>query len=470
MTYQTFKRTKIVATIGPASWDEPVLDKLIKSGVDAVRLNFSHGKHEEHRVVIVRTREIAAKYARPIAIIADLQGPKIRVGTLPIDGLALKVGDEVKFVYGEDYVDGLIPVQHDIVKHMKAGERLFLRDGIIEIEVLTVKDDVITGKVKSGGEITSHQGFNLPDTDLGGDILTEKDQNDLEFIVTQDVDYVSLSFVQTAKDVTNLQEWLADKGMDAKVIAKVETASAVRHLEEIAEAADGLMVARGDLAVETSPERVPVIQRRMIDLARAAKIPVIVATQMLESMIKAPRPTRAEVGDIASAVMEGADAVMLSGETAMGAYPVEVVQLMAKVIVTVEHDELARHEFDPTIFRNDPRINPIASAAKELATRLGAKAIIAETATGKTARNISALRPSELIVMVTHKPRTYNQLSIVWGAWSYLQLDPSLAAETSVRGLKEQGRAKVGDMVVVVSGNQPGIAGGTDSLKVEAVI
>ena len=471
MTFQTFKRTKIVATIGPASREPELLDRLIKAGVDAARLNFSHGRHEEHGEVIARVRQISAKYGRPVTVIADLQGPKIRAGNLPLNGLTLKSGDEVKFVFGDDYVEGgPIPVQHDIAKHLKVGERLFLRDGLMEVEAVAVADGVITGKVKSSGELFSHQGINLPDTDMGGEILTEKDQDDLKYILTQDVDYVALSFVQTADDVANLRKWLVDNGSDAKVIAKIETAAAVRHLEAIAAVADGLMVARGDLAVETSPQRVPVIQRRMIDLSRLAKIPVIVATQMLESMISAPRPTRAEVADIASAVMEGADAVMLSGETAMGAHPVDVVRVMAEVIVAVERDELSRHEYDPTVFKNDSHINPIASAAKELATRLGAKAIIAETATGQTARNISSLRPAELIVMVSHRARTYTQLAIVWGAWSYLQTDPSLAAETSIKGLKDTGRADVGDMVVVVSGSQQGIPGGTDSLKVEAVV
>jgi pyruvate kinase len=470
MIYEKFKRTKIVATIGPASNKPEVFDRLIDAGVDTVRLNFSHGKHEEHAAVLKMTREMAVKYERPLAVIADLQGPKIRAGNLPAEGLTLVTGSEVKFVYGDDYEPGgPIPVQHDIPKHVKVGERMFLRDGLMEVDVKEVTGGVIIGDVKSGGVLLTHQGINLPDTDMAGQILTTKDQDDLNFIITLDVDYVALSFVQTATDVANLKQWLADHGSDAKVIAKIETAAAVKCLADIAKVADGLMVARGDLAVETSPQRVPVIQRRMIEFARAARIPVIVATQMLESMITAPRPTRAEVSDIATAVMEGADAVMLSGETAMGAFPVEVVTLMSDVIRVVERDEMARHEYGlPTV--EGIEANPIASAAKDLAERLGAKAIIAETATGQTARNISSLRPEQLIVMVTHLPRTHNQLALVWGAWNYLQPDPSLAAETSLKFLKEQDVAVAGDKVVVVSGNQPGIPGGTDSLKVEAVV
>jgi len=470
MIYERFKRTKIVATIGPASNKPEVFDRLVGAGIDTVRLNFSHGKHEEHAAVLKMAREMAVKYVRPLAVIADLQGPKIRAGNLPVEGLTLVTGSEVKFVYGDDYeAGGPIPVQHDIPKHVKVGERMFLRDGLMEVDVKEVAGGVITGVVKSGGVLMKYQGINLPDTDMAGQILTTKDQDDLNFIITLDVDYVALSFVQTAADVANLKQWLVDQGSDAKVIAKIETAAAVKCLEDIAKVADGLMVARGDLAVETSPQRVPVIQRRMIELARAARIPVIVATQMLESMITSPRPTRAEVSDIATAVMEGADAVMLSGETAMGAFPVEVVSLMSDVIRVVERDELARHEYGLAAV-DGLEANPIASAAKDLAGRLGAKAIIAETATGQTARNISALRPEQLIVMVTHLPRTHNQLALVWGAWNYLQPDPSLAAETSLKFLKEQNVAKVGDKVVVVSGNQPGIPGGTDSLKVEAVV
>jgi pyruvate kinase len=340
----------------------------------------------------------------------------------------------------------------------------------MEVDVLSVEAGVITGKVKSGGTLLAHQGINLPDTDMAGQILTAKDQEDLVFILTQDVDYVALSFVQSAEDVSNLQKWLVANGSDAKVIAKIETAAAVKCLVNIAKTADGLMVARGDLAVETSPQRVPVIQRRMVELARAARIPVIVATQMLESMISSPRPTRAEVSDIATAVMEGADAVMLSGETATGEFPVEVVSLMSDVIRAVEHDELARHEYGSAEFIDGMRVNPIASAAKDLAGRLDAKAIIAETATGQNARNIASLRPAQPIVMVTHRPRTHNQLALVWGAWNYLQTDPSLAAETSMKFLKEHGVIKTDDKVVVVSGNQPGIPGGTDSLKVEVVV
>ena len=471
MLAASFKRTKIVATIGPASRSPQVLEALIVAGVNMFRLNFSHGTQEEHGVVAKLARQLSAKHGKPVAVLADIQGPKIRVGTLPSDGLPFVRGHIVRFEFGANYdTTGIIPVQHDIAKYVKKGERLFLRDGMVQIEVEKVERRRIVGKVLTPGIVYSNQGLNLPDTDLAGDILTPKDLDDLEFVARLGVDYIGYSFVQTASDIDTLRSKLAKLKCDAKIIAKIETAAAVENLEDIVRATDVVMVARGDLAVETKPEAVPAAQRRMIELGKQYRRPVIVATQMLESMIQSPQPTRAEVSDVATAVLEGADAVMLSAETALGLFPVEAVAMMKRIILYTEAEQLAnrpprqRLEFGP-----HERQNAISAAAVVLASQLPAKVIIAETRSGQTARNISALRPDVPIIMVTNSERVYYQLAIVWGGKSYLYHDPVNATEHVIRELKTAGNIKKGDALVVASGHQPGVAGGTDKVVIRVV-
>jgi pyruvate kinase len=470
MLAPTFKRTKIVATIGPASSSPQVLEALYRAGTNGFRLNFSHGTHEQHGAVVRLARQIAAKHGRPVALIGDLQGPKIRVGILPTDGLPFVRGTTVRFEYGAEYdKNGVIPVQHDVSKYLKPGERIFLRDGQIEIEVEKVEKTLVTGKVLTPGLLYSNQGMNLPDTDLGGDILTDKDVADIEFAVKSDVDYIALSFVQTAQDITNLKARLTKLKADVKVIAKIETAAAVENLEEIFEATDAVMVARGDLAIETKPEAVPAVQRRMVELARRHRKPVIVATQMLESMIQSPSPTRAEVSDVATAVLEGADAVMLSGETAMGLFPVEAVTMMTRVIHYTEREQLSQAATLPRQFGEQDQANAVSAAAAVLAHQLPAKVIIAETATGRTALNISGLRPPMPIVMVTDRIRTYNQMAIFWGGKSYLHNKPEEATDHVIRQLKGAGNVVAGDALVVASGSHPGVPGGTSTVSVRVV-
>ncbi len=470
MLAASFKRTKIVATIGPSSNSAKVLEELMLAGVNGFRLNMSHGTHEQHGAVIKLARQLSKKHERPVAIIADLQGPKIRVGTLPSDGLPFVRGNTVRFQYGGDYeASGVIPVQHDVSKYLKPGERIFLRDGQIEIDVEKIEQTLITGKVLNPGLLFSNQGMNLPDTDLGGDILTDKDVADIEFAVTHDADYIALSFVQTAQDILNLKERLKNLRANVQVIAKIETAAAVDNLEEIFEATDGVMVARGDLAIETKPEAVPGVQLRMIELAKHHRKPVIVATQMLESMIQSPQPTRAEVSDVATAVMEGSDAVMLSGETAMGLFPVETVQMMKRVIKHTEQEELKRMAGQLRSLDGAHPENAISAAAVVLAQELPAKVIVAETASGQTARNISSLRPSMPIIMVTHDRRAHQQLAIIWGGKSYLYEHPETATEHVIHELRTNGNIARGDAVVVASGRHPGVAGGTNTVSVRVV-
>src|SRR6202050_1205828 len=423
MLAASFKRTKIVATIGPASSSPQVLEQLLLAGVNMFRLNFSHGTQEEHGEVFHAVRKLSAKHSRPAAILADLQGPKIQVGMLPADGLPFVRDHLIRFELDADYdATGIVPVRHNIAKYLKKGERIFLHDGQIVVEVEKIEKHLIATRVIAPGILLSNQGINLPDTDLGGEITTEKDLSDLKFAVDLGADYVGYSFVQTAADIENLRARLKKlQAPDMQIIAKIETAAAVEHLEAIVAATDCLMVARGDLAIETKPESVPAAQRRMIELGKRYRKPVIVATQMLESMIQSPTPTRAEVSDVATAVLEGADAVMLSAETAVGLFPVDTVKMMKRIILYTEREELPQLSSGaPAAGPDGDHTNAVSAAAVVLARQLGAKVIIAETSSGQTARNVSALRPGVPIIMVTDHERVYHQMAIVWGGKSYL--------------------------------------------------
>jgi pyruvate kinase len=470
MLAASFKRTKIVATIGPASSSPEILEELMLAGVNMFRLNFAHGTHAEHGEVIKTARHLSDKHKKPVAVLADIQGPKIRVGTLPADGLPFVRGNVVHFEFGADFeATGIIPVQHDVSKFLKKGERVFLRDGMVQIEVEKIEKHLITGKVLAPGLVYSNQGMNLPDTDLGGEILTAKDISDIEYATSQGVDYIGYSFVQTAGDIIKLRERLVSLKSDAKIIAKIETAAAVENLEEIVVATDVIMVARGDLAIETNPESVPSAQRRMIELGKQHCKPVIVATQMLESMIQSAQPTRAEVSDVATAVIEGADAVMLSGETAMGLFPIETVKMMKRVILYAEREE---REIVTTKVKPDlgqERVNAISAAAVVLARQLPAKVIIAETSSGQTARNISSQRPNVPIIIVTDHERVYYQMAIVWGGKSYLAKSMEGATDEVIAKLKAAGNVSQGDAAVMASGNQPGLIGGTNMIVIKVV-
>ncbi len=464
-----FKRTKIIATIGPASREPEILEHLVRAGVNGIRLNMSHGTHEEHAAVIKLVRNVSAKLSKPLALIADLQGPKIRLGRLPEDGLILAAGDAVRFAHGDVYETGKpIPVQHDISPYVREGQPIYLRDGMVEVAVEKVSRGIIYARVVAPGIVFSKQGINLPETSLGGDIMTEKDQSDLRFAATQGADYVALSFVQTASDITSLRSRLAGLKSDMAIIAKIETKAAVDNLNEIVPVTDGIMVARGDMAIEIRPEAVPTVQRRIVELAKQQQKVCIVATQMLESMISSPQPTRAEVSDVSTAVTQGADAVMLSGETAMGQYPIETVALMRRVIIYAERNRpssIQAGSFGPD---TTPR-NAIAAAAITLSGQVGAAIILAETSSGQTARNICSFRPDAMVVGVTHNARTYNQMALLWGARAYLIKDPESAAAETTKMLKDEHNVSRGETIIQVSGLHPGVTGGTDSLQLTVV-
>ena len=470
MLAENFKRTKIVTTIGPASSSPLILEKMMLSGVNMFRLNFSHGSHEQHGKIITLARQLGKKYNRPIAILADLQGPKIRVGELPEDGLPFIKDDTVHFEFGADFSKTkIIPMQHDISPYLKVGERIFLKDGQINVEITKISGTLVTGKVALPGLLYSNQGMNLPDTDLGGDIMTPKDIADLEFAAANDADYVALSFVQDANDVHRMRDRLKALNSDLLIISKIETRAAVENLQEIVEATDVIMVARGDLAVETSPEAVPGIQRKLIQMCKSSRKPVIVATQMLESMMQSTQPLRAEVSDVATAVMEGADAIMTSGETAMGLYPVETVRMMKRIILQTEKEELQLSAERRNDFGIPMRDSAISAAAVILARQLPAKVILAATTSGQTARNISSLRPEVPVIMATNQRRVFNQLAIVWGGKSFLIEDMINVDQKIITILKLAGNVSSGDYIVVASGMKPNISGGTDTVQVVAV-
>lgn len=458
-----FKRTKIIATVGPATDSYEQILALITTGANGIRLNFSHGTYEERLQQIKWIRKAAKEYGKPVAIIQDLQGPKIRLGDF--DGvIGVQSGEILRLSYNADYErSGYIPTQYDLSKKVKRGERIYLYDGKVKAIVKTVKDKVVYAVAENSGILLKRKGINLPDTDLGGDILTKKDKADLAFGSEHDVDYVAQSFVQTADDVRNLRRLMQNLGMKAKIIVKFETKAAVGNMEEIVQATDVIMIARGDLAVEAPAESVPIVQRQLIGLGLQYVKPTIVATQMLFSMTESPEPTRAEVSDVATAVIVGADCVMLSDETANGKYPIEAVETMKRVILYTQNNAPLKAAFpsDTTITRQAA----ICKAVITLAERLEAKAIVAETKSGATALQLAARRPERSIIAVTPDARVAQQLAIVYGTKSYVRPDDPLQATKLTNWLQHAKVLKKGDMIVTASGQHPGVVGTTDTIK-----
>lgn len=460
-----YKHAKIVATIGPVTSSYEKVEQLIKAGANGLRLNFSHGTNDERVEQIDWIREASKKLGKPVAIIQDLQGPKIRLGDF--DGvIPVQAGVHLQFGYNSDYATtGIIPTQYDLSKKIKRGERLYLFDGKLRTTVTTVsKDGIVHVRAENDGMLVKRKGINLPDTDFGGDIITDKDKQDLTFGSTQDIDYVALSFVQTAHDITHLKRLLKNLGSSARVIAKIETRAGVENIAAIMREADAVMIARGDLAIETPAESVPVVQREIIALGLQLAKPTIVATQMLGSMVDMPEPSRAEVSDVATAVISGADAVMLSDETASGKYPIEAVKFMKRVIKYSEsHQAPARHILGATPVA---RQEAIATSVIALAESIKARAIVAETKSGATALTIAAYRPPMALIAVTSEQRTAQQLAIVHGVKSYVRPVHKLAAQKLTDWLRQHKILKKGDLVVTASGRHPGVVGTTDTIKV----
>lgn len=461
----SFKRVKIIATVGPSTDSYDAILKLVKAGANGLRLNFSHGSNEERDRQIKWIRKAAAECGKPVAIIQDLQGPKVRLGDF--DGvITVQKGQGLSFQYNADYPKtGHIPTQYDLAKKIKRGEQLFLYDGKVKTVVTSVRQGVVYAKAENDGILIKRKGLNLPDTNFGGDIITAKDKADLAYGSTQDIDYVAMSFIQTADDIVNLRRLMKNLGYHAKIIAKIETKAGVENIDEIVDETDSVMIARGDLAVETPAESVPIVQRQIIGLGLKYGKPTIVATQMMASMTEAPDPTRAEVSDVATAVLVGADCVMLSDETANGKYPVEAVKIMKRVIQYSEAHAPLRAVF-PGNEADCSRQTAISQAVVGLAKTVGAKAIVAETKSGATALQLAALRTDIPLIVVTDEVRTAQQLAIVYGAKSYVRPANREAAIKLTNWLLQKKVLHKGDIVVTASGQYPGVVGTTDTIKV----
>jgi len=467
------RRTKIVCTIGPASASRRTLERLVRAGMDVVRLNFSYGTREEHAGVIATVRAVADKLGRHIGVLQDLSGPKLRVGELPGGSLELAPGSEVILSAARRVSPPRVPLPVPrLPRALEPGQRLLLADGRIELKVLGTSEDEVRCRVTVGGVLKSRQGVNAPDAALPLRTVTAKDLADLRFGLEQQVDWVAMSFVREASDLQPLRRAMRGASQPPGLIAKIEKHEAVAHLEEIIAAVDGIMVARGDLGIEVSLSQVPLLQKQIISSANRAGRPVITATQMLDSMVTNARPTRAEVSDVANAVLDGTDAVMLSGETAVGRYPVEAVEVMADV---VERAETA-FDFEARFAESrewpcDAVADGISEAACNLARDVGARAIITPTTSGSTARMVSRHRPQTPIVAVSANVATLRKLSLVWGVHPLLaprERSTDELIRTATGRVCQAGFARAGDRVVVTAGVPPGL-GNTNLLKVEVV-
>ena len=461
------RRTKIVCTIGPATSSEERLEQLMRVGMNVARVNFSYGTHDEHAQAIERIRSISACLGCPIAILQDLQGPKIRTGRLQ-DGQAVLLKDDAEVTITTRLVScdaqTIATTYQPLPQDVKVGDRILLEDGLLELCVLGYDDSDVRCRVVHGGLLKEHQGINLPGVAVSAPALTEKDREDLKFGVMHDVDYVALSFVRKPEDVleakllirqfqAELDEQTGKKSQgNIPLIAKLEKPEAISRLEEILNVVDGVMVARGDLGVEMAPEKVPLIQKRIISKCNDYGLPVITATQMLESMISNPRPTRAEASDVANAILDGTDAVMLSGETAVGAYPIEAVEMMVRIALEIEADN--RTALQPQCKRLT-QAHAVSHAARALSEEISVQSIVVFTRSGTSAHLISKDRPRTAILAYTPSERVYRQLALWWGVWPHrIEMrgtTEELIAVTEQR-LQEDKLVKRGEHVVIMGG------------------
>lgn len=463
-------RTKIVCTLGPSSSSPEALRSLMEAGLNVARINFSHGTHDQHAATIKRVRDLAAELKRPIAILGDLQGPRIRIGDLP-QPIELVDGNDVVLVY-EDLAKGdEVPVTYEgLADDVHVGDRVLINDGLLELVVLDVTKPRVTARVLHGGRLTSHKGINLPGVQVSAPSITDKDREDVAFAVEQDLDYVALSFVRRGQDIAELRAMIPKTML---IVAKIEKDSALMNIEEIIRASDGVMVARGDLGVELPFEEVPYAQKRIIAMANRLGRPVITATQMLESMITHPRPTRAEASDVANAILDGTDAVMLSAETAAGQYPRLAVEAMTRIIAEIESKPapIVREERR----RAETAVSTefaIAAAGTAAVNMLDAPCLIVFTKSGFSARVVASHRARVPILVLTDQPRTFRQLALVWGVipelvphcdtyWDMVKL--------ALEAVQRHEIARPGDRVVVTAGVPFDVPGTTNLMKVETV-
>lgn len=468
------KKTKIVSTLGPATSSKEMIEKLFLSGVNVFRVNFSHGEHETHGQVIKNIREIEEKHKRPIAVLADLQGPKFRVGKFENGEVELEIGQ--KFTFDSDETLGTssrVYLPHDnVIKALKVGEKILLDDGRVQMVVEEKQADKIIAKVLAGKSLKDRKGFNLPNTNLPVSALTDKDRVDLDFALSQDVDFVALSFVQRPDDVAEAKKLINAHGSKNKVglISKIEKPSAVDLIVPIIEASDGIMLARGDLGVEMPPEEVPSIQKKIVRICREQGKPIIVATQMLESMTDSPAPTRAEASDVATAVYEGSDAVMLSAETATGAYPLQAVEMMAKISNSIEDDEGYQRMRDAEAMLNDhTSSDAITFAAKQVSETIGASLIVTYTTSGSTAYRTSRMRPRTPILALTSDLKTSRKLCLSFGVYPFWAKDVKSFSKIIEKAIDIALREELvveGQRIVVTAGVPFGAPGSTNTLRI----
>lgn len=469
------RRTKIVCTIGPASERVPTLIRMIQAGMNVARLNFSHGTHEDHARRIAAIREAAARTGKNVAILLDTKGPEIRLGYLESETVTLEAGE--KITLSTEDVKGnreVLPVTYKgLPRDVTEGDRILIADGLIELRVLGTARKKVECEVLNGGEISSQKGVNLPGITVGLPAVTDRDIDDILFGIRQGLDFIAASFIRKANDILAIRQIVEESDADLDIIAKIESREGVKNLDEIIKVADGIMVARGDLGVEIPVEEVPLIQKTIIEKCNRAGKPVITATQMLESMIHNPRPTRAEASDVANAIFDGSDAVMLSGETAAGKFPVEAVQTMARIAEKAESalrfDDILRkkgHGLARTV------TDAISHATCAIAHDLGASAIITSTETGHTARMVSKYRPKAPVAAVTPEPSVLRKMALIWGVYPILMdraRDTDSMVSSAIEMSLSEGVINPGDLVVITAGVPVGVHGTTNLIKVHTV-
>ncbi|MBL8163343.1 MAG: pyruvate kinase [Anaerolineae bacterium] len=475
----TDKRTKIVATIGPASRDPETIRQMIRSGMNVARINFSHGDHATHGETIARVRQVAREENAVVAILCDIQGPKIRIGKIASEPLMLNEGDTITFTL--DNVPGensLISLPHpEFVRDIRPGMQLLLDDGNLELQVTATTPRELICQVVIGGPLTSRKGVMAPTARLTLSAITEKDRQDIEFALKQNTEYLAMSFVRSHEDIRELRWLIRHLGGEVAVISKIEKHEALENIQSIIDVSDGIMVARGDLGVETPAEEVPYHQKRIIQLCNIAAKPVITATQMLNSMVDSPRPTRAEASDVYNAILDGTDAVMLSNETAAGKFPVVAVETMARIAVIAEQSIWSKSSGPHNIYKPNAEgkeaiSDAICQSTCQIAEVLGSKAIVTSTLTGYTARRLAKERPSTTILCVTPNELTYHRMALVWGVIPLLipefhTIDEMIG--TVVRTAEEANLVKQGDSLVIIAGVPFGIGGQTNFLKIHTV-
>ncbi len=464
-------RAKIICTLGPSTRDEKMIMKLVEAGMNVARLNFSHDTHEEFKHRISMVRNISRETGKPIAILGDICGPKIRIGKIEGTSINLKEGDELTIttrpiIGNQNIISTTYP---NFVSDIEKGNRVFIDDGNIELTVTDVRPQEVKTTVLVGGELKEHKGMNLPGTDVSAPAISAKDFSDIEFAVKEGVDILALSFVRSPDDVVKAKKLISNYGSDIPIIAKIEREEAVNNIEDIVHESFGIMIARGDLGVEMASERVPLIQKKIIRICNKSGKPVITATQMLESMISNPRPTRAETSDVANAIIDGSDAVMLSGETSIGKYPVQATQTVSRIIRDVEKELGKGRSYVDWEPEETGVADAVTAAACRAAEILNAKAIVAFTQSGSTAMRLSKHRPRTRILAITPSERIRQRVEIFWGIRSALideVMETDMVASNSEKIVKKEGMAKKGDVIVITFGTPIGVAGSTNLMNI----